>query len=144
VRLGTKKQQVIEVPVQEREPEVVEPEVSDNDRIVESLNRSQAVIEFTPNGDILGANENFLACLGYRQDEVVGRHHRLFVDPTEAASDEYRSFWDSLAQGTFQSAEYRRFGKGGNEIWIQATYNPVFDDDGKVLKVIKFATDITR
>ncbi len=120
-----------------------EPEVSDNDRIMRSLNLSQAVIEFEPDGTILWANDNFLTTLGYRLDEVVGQHHRLFVDPTEADSDNYRNFWASLADGKFESAEYKRLAKGGREVWIQATYNPVFDEQGAVLKVIKFASDVT-
>jgi methyl-accepting chemotaxis protein len=116
----------------------------DNDRIVESLNRSQAVIEFEPDGTIVTANDNFLATVGYRLDEIRGQHHRLFVDPVESASPEYQEFWRGLARGEFQSSEFRRVGKGGVEIFIQATYNPVFNQAGEVYKVVKFATDITR
>jgi len=108
-----------------------------------ALSRSQAVIEFTLDGNILTANDNFLDAMGYRLDEVRGQHHRLFVDPEYAASQAYQEFWASLGRGEFQGSEYKRLGKGGREVWIQATYNPVFDDDGKPIKVVKFATDIT-
>jgi methyl-accepting chemotaxis protein len=110
---------------------------------VDAISRAQAVIEFTPQGDILTANDNFLNAMGYRLEEIKGRHHRMFCDPAEAESAAYRQFWDSLARGQFQAAEYRRLGKGGREVHIQATYNPVFDDTGEVVKVVKFATDIT-
>lgn len=113
-------------------------------RIIESLERSQAVIEFKPDGTILRANDNFLGATGYSLNEIVGNHHRMFVDPSYAESRRYADFWAALNRGEFQSAEFRRFGKGGREIWIQATYNPVFDEAGNVIKVIKFATDITR
>lgn len=117
---------------------------SRNERIFESLHRSLAIIEFEPNGTILSANENFLATLGYRLDEVVGKHHKMFVDPHHAESDVYRDFWASLNAGVFQSAEFERIGKSGNRLWIQATYNPVFGEDGSVISVIKLATDITQ
>ncbi len=113
-------------------------------RLVDAMNRTQAVIEFDPDGTILWANGPFLATMGYRLDEIVGRHHELFVDPAEVGSDAYRQFWDSLRAGDFQNAEYRRLGKGGREVWIQATYNPVLDDDGTVAAVVKVATDVTR
>ncbi|MFK8110749.1 MAG: methyl-accepting chemotaxis protein [Rubripirellula sp.] len=116
----------------------------DHQRIMDSLDRSQAVIEFEPNGTILRANDNFLATVGYTSEEIVGEHHRIFVDPAYVSSEGYRAFWRKLSAGEFESAEFQRFGKGGKEVWIQATYNPVFDEDGNVIKVIKFATDITR
>ncbi|WEK04440.1 MAG: methyl-accepting chemotaxis protein [Candidatus Devosia phytovorans] len=106
--------------------------------------RSQAVIEFNLDGTIITANDNFLAALGYQLSEIQGKHHRIFVDPEEANSPEYKQFWTDLAHGQFQSAAYRRIAKGGREVWIQATYNPVFDKRGKPIKVIKFATDITQ
>lgn len=115
-----------------------------NDGILAALDRSQATIEFTPDGTILNANENFLKTTGYRLDEIVGQHHRKFVEPAYGASAEYRDFWDELAAGEVKDGEFKRFGKGGAEVWIQAAYNPVFDSDGKVFKVIKFATDITE
>jgi len=110
---------------------------------VEAIMRSQAVIEFNLDGTIITANDNFLATLGYELSEIVGKHHRMFVEPEFAAGGEYHRFWQDLAQGKFQSAEYKRIAKGGREIWIQASYNPVLNKAGKVLKVIKFATDVT-
>jgi len=112
--------------------------------IVEALGRSQAVIEFKPDGTIITANDNFLSALGYGLTEIAGRHHSMFVDERERQGAAYRQFWDALARGEFQAAEYKRIGKGGKEIWIQASYNPVKTPDGKVLKVIKFATDVTE
>lgn len=114
-----------------------------NKQICAAINRSQAVIEFTVDGTILNANENFLSTVGYELDEIVGQHHRIFCDPDFAASPEYKAFWASLAEGEFQAREFQRFDKTGNEIWIQASYNPIFDNDGKVIKVVKFASDIT-
>jgi len=111
---------------------------------VDAIMRSQAVIEFSLDGTILTANQNFLSALGYQLDEIVGKHHRMFVDPSYAASADYGRFWQELGQGKFQASEYRRIAKGGKEIWIQASYNPVFDRAGKPIKVIKFATDITE
>lgn len=118
-------------------------ETSDAKHVVESLKRSQAVIEFRPDGEIITANDNFLAAVGYRLEDIRGQHHSMFVDPGEARSADYAAFWSRLRDGAFQQAEYKRFGQGGREIWIQATYNPVVDDAGKVYKVVKFATDIT-
>ncbi|WP_118180043.1 methyl-accepting chemotaxis protein [Paraburkholderia phosphatilytica] len=108
-----------------------------------ALNRVQAVIEFDLNGIILHANDNFLKTLGYTLDEVRGQHHRMFCEPAHAESIEYRQFWERLGRGEFDHGEYLRLGRGGREIWINASYNPVFDDNGKPYKVIKFATDVT-
>ena len=110
---------------------------------VTALHRVQAVIEFALDGTILTANDNFLQTLGYTLAEVQGRHHSMFVDPTHAQSAEYRAFWERLGRGEFDAGQYRRFGKGAREIWIQASYNPVFDSTGRAYKVVKFATDIT-
>ena len=109
-----------------------------------ALGRSQAVIAFTPSGQILDANHNFLDTLGYSLAEVKGQHHSMFVDPDYRSTAEYRQFWEQLGRGEFDAAQYLRFGKGGREVWIQATYNPVLDEQGKVIKVIKYATDITE
>ncbi|MCY4743935.1 PAS domain S-box protein [Pelomonas sp. UHG3] len=110
---------------------------------LDAIRRSMAVIEFTPQGEVLAANEQFLQLLGYRAEDVVGRHHRMFVDAQHASSDDYAAFWQRLARGEYESGEYKRFGRDSKEVWIQATYNPVFDLDGQVVKVVKFAQDIT-
>jgi methyl-accepting chemotaxis protein len=115
----------------------------DDERKLNAISRSQAVIEFQPDGTILDANENFLSTLGYSISEIRGHHHRMFCDPDYAKSDAYRGFWPALAKGTFLSDEFVRYGKGGKPIWIQAAYNPIFNDRGDVYKVIKFATDVT-
>lgn len=110
---------------------------------IDAINRSQAVIEFKTSGEIIHANENFLNALGYGLNEVVGNFHKMFCDANYARSVEYSQFWDQLRAGKFQAAEYKRVGKGGREIYIQASYNPIFDDTGAVVKIVKFATDIT-
>ena len=111
--------------------------------IYQALDRSQAVIEFELDGTVITANENFLRIFGYDLDEIVGKHHRIFCDPSYVASDEYTAFWRKLSRGKFDSAEFKRLAKGGQEIWLRASYNPVFDKDGEPVKVMKFATDIT-
>jgi methyl-accepting chemotaxis protein len=108
-----------------------------------AISKSQAVIEFEMDGTIITANQNFLDTLGYRLEEIRGKHHSMFVTPANRESAEYRAFWTNLNRGEYQSAEYKRIGKGGREVWIEASYNPVFDRSGKPCKVIKFATDIT-
>jgi methyl-accepting chemotaxis protein len=110
---------------------------------LKALHRSQAVIEFDLSGNILEANENFLSTLGYRLDEIKGRHHSMFVDPAYAAGMEYREFWAKLGRGEFQAGQYKRFGKGGKEIWIEASYNPIMDAKGRPYKIVKFATDLS-
>jgi methyl-accepting chemotaxis protein len=111
---------------------------------VAAISRTQAVIEFTSKGDILWANPNFLSCLGYELNEVVGRHHSMFCEPRFRDSPDYQEFWRTLAGGEPKSAEFKRIGKGGKVAWIQASYNPIFDAEGRVFKVVKFATDITE
>jgi methyl-accepting chemotaxis protein len=108
-----------------------------------AISRSQAVIEFNLDGTIVMANDNFLNAVGYSLAEIQGKHHRMFVDPAEAGSVAYGDFWAALNRGEFQAAQYKRVGKGGREIWIQASYNPILGKDGKPARVIKFATDIT-
>ncbi len=108
-----------------------------------ALDRVQAVIEFTPDGKVLHANENFLKTLGYALDEVKGQHHRIFCDPAYTATAEYTLFWQKLNRGEFEAGTFRRIGKGNKEVWIQASYNPVIDGNGKVTKVVKYAIDIT-
>lgn len=111
---------------------------------IDAFSRSQAMIEFKPDGTILSANENFLGAMGYSLDEIKGQHHGMFVEPTYRSSSEYREFWQKLGRGEFQAAEFKRIAKGGREVWIQASYNPVFGADGKVCKVVKIATDTTK
>ncbi|WP_316186800.1 MULTISPECIES: PAS domain-containing methyl-accepting chemotaxis protein [unclassified Bradyrhizobium] len=110
---------------------------------VAAIGRSQAVIEFNLDGTIVTANDNFLNALGYSLPEIQGKHHSMFVSPEERNSAAYREFWAALNRGEYQAAEYKRIGKGGKEVWIQASYNPVFDQNGKPFKVVKFATDVT-
>lgn len=110
---------------------------------VEAVSRTQAVIEFELDGTIVTANDNFLGAMGYTLAELKGKHHRTFMDKDEAQLPAYREFWAALARGEYQSGEYKRFGKGGREVWIYGSYNPIFDANGKPVKVIKFATEIT-
>ena len=108
-----------------------------------AINKSQAVIEFNLDGTIITANQNFLSALGYSLAEIKGKHHSMFVEPAVRDSNDYREFWARLNRGEFQAAQYKRIAKGGREVWIQASYNPIFDAKGKPIRVIKFATDIT-
>ncbi|MBI1177141.1 PAS domain S-box protein [bacterium] len=112
-------------------------------RQIDEINRTQAVIEFTNEGICLTANELFCKAMGYRLEEIKDHHHSMFVDPSYRDSADYKQFWRDLNDGKFHTAEFKRVGKGGKEVWIQATYNPVVDVTGKVCKVVKFATDIT-
>src|ERR1044071_4577903 len=104
-----------------------------------ALRKSHAVIEFKTDGTIITANENFLNAMGYSLEEVVGRHHSMFVDPAERSADSYREFWNKLAAGQVRAAEFKRFAKGAREIWIQACYNPILDDSGRPYKIVKVA-----
>ncbi len=117
---------------------------SDYEGKVAAIDRSQAIAEFSLDGTVLTANRNFLLALGYQADEIVGKHHRLFCADDYARSAEYRLFWDKLGRGEFDAGVYKRRNSRGEEIWIQATYNPIFDADGKPCKVVKFAVDITE
>ena len=116
-------------------------ELRDHEAVFEALDRSMAVISFTPGGEILDANRNFLDAVGYSLEEVRGRHHRLFCDETFYRDNP--DFWEQLGGGEYRSGRFRRLRSNGDELWLEATYNPVFDHDGKVEKVIKFATDVT-
>ncbi len=115
---------------------------SDSSAILEAMNKSQAIIEFTLEGKILTANANFCRALGYDLKEIVGQHHRIFVDPSEASSPAYAEFWRNLAAGKFDQRQYKRIAKGGREIWIEASLQSGLRR-GKPYKVVKFATDIT-
>jgi methyl-accepting chemotaxis protein len=111
---------------------------------IAAIGKSQAVIEFNMDGSILNANDNFLRTLGYSLTEIKGRRHSMFVESAERDSAAYREFWVALNRGEYQAAEYKRIGKGGKEVWIQASYNPILDMNGKPFKVVKYATDITQ
>src|SRR5215831_967264 len=108
-----------------------------------AIGRSHAVIEFDLDGTIITANKNFLDVLGYRLEEIKGKHHSMFVPADYRESVEYRDFWSTLNRGEFQAAEFKRVGKGGREVWIEASYDPILGADGKPVKVVKLATDIT-
>jgi methyl-accepting chemotaxis protein len=116
---------------------------ADNEGQIAAIRKSQAVIEFNMDGTIRTANQNFLDAMGYTLGEVQGRHHSMFVDPAERNAPAYREFWEKLNRGQYQAAEYRRVAKGGRDIWIQASYNPILDLNGKPFKVVKYATDVT-
>ncbi|MBO9547645.1 PAS domain-containing methyl-accepting chemotaxis protein [Caulobacter sp.] len=118
-------------------------QTAEMEAVIAAIHRSQAVIEFNLDGTIVTANDNFLKTLGYGLQEIQGRHHSLFVEDDYAKSGEYREFWRRLNAGEFFSDKFKRVGKGGKEIWIQASYNPLFDKNGKPVKVVKFASDIT-
>ncbi len=110
---------------------------------VKAINKSNAVIEFDMNGNILNANDNFLNTLGYKKDDIVGKHHSIFCEENYKNSSEHKEFWKKLNRGEFDSGEYLRIAKNGNHVWIQASYNPILDMDGKAFRVVKYATDIT-
>nr|WP_267911669.1 PAS domain-containing methyl-accepting chemotaxis protein [Devosia oryziradicis] len=116
---------------------------ADGEGQLAAIEKSQAVIEFNMDGEVLTANANFCAAMGYHLSEIQGRHHKMFVTPSYANSEDYRQFWARLARGEYQAAEYLRLGKGGKEVWIQASYNPILDLNGKPYKVVKYATDVT-
>jgi methyl-accepting chemotaxis protein len=111
---------------------------------IDAIQKSQAVIEFKLDGTIITANENFLRTVGYTLAEIQGQHHAMFVEPAYRDSPAYKAFWQKLGRGEFESGRFHRIGKAGKEIWIQATYNPIRDADGKPYKVVKFAPDVTQ
>jgi methyl-accepting chemotaxis protein len=129
-----------------RKPEFVEASVdrAELEAIVSAIDKSTAMIEFSMDGVILSANSSFLKVVGYTLDEIRGKHHSLLVTEQYKSSSEYQEFWTKLNRGQYQSAEYKRIGKGGREVWIQASYNPILDSKGKPFKVVKFATDVTQ
>ena len=111
---------------------------------ITAIGKSQAVIEFETDGTIITANDNFLSVVGYTLNEIQGKHHSMFVEEAYRNSAEYQQFWDKLRAGEYQAAEFKRIGKGGKEVWLQASYNPILDTDGKPFKVVKYATDVTE
>ncbi|MEO8039716.1 MAG: methyl-accepting chemotaxis protein [Betaproteobacteria bacterium] len=111
--------------------------------MLDAINKSYAAIEFDTKGNILSANESFLTTMGYSLAEIKGRHHSMFVEPNAAQSQDYRNFWEKLGRGEYDAGQYRRYAKGGREVWLQASYNPVMDEMGRVFKVVKYATEIT-
>lgn len=112
--------------------------------LVDALGRVQAIIEFNLDGTIIKANKNFLDTLGYKLNEIVGKHHRIFCDVEYTNSSEYQEFWARLGRGQHDTGEYKRINKDGEDVWINASYNPVYDADGNPIKIVKFATDITK
>lgn len=118
-------------------------ETADYKAQMSAVCRTQAVIEFELDGTIVEANKNFLDTMGYELDEIVGKHHRMFAEPEYASSEEYRSFWEKLRAGDSFTDQFKRIGKGGKVVWIQASYNPILDLNGKPYKVVKYATDVT-
>ncbi|MES1925583.1 PAS domain S-box protein [Salinisphaera sp. T31B1] len=117
---------------------------ADHQGQIAAIHKAQCVVSFDVEGTILDANDNFLRLMGYRYRDVRGRHHRMFVEDRDAESDAYKTFWRQLAAGRHKVAEFKRLGNEGREVWLQASYNPIFDMNGKVFKVVKYATDITR
>ncbi|MCU3695280.1 methyl-accepting chemotaxis protein, partial [Enterobacter hormaechei subsp. steigerwaltii] len=115
----------------------------EQEAVVNAINRSMAIITFNPEGIVLEANENFVNATGYKRDEIIGKHHRLFCAETLYKSDEYRHFWERLNQGEFFSGLFPRLNRQGDPLWFRATYNPVFNRDGQLYKIVKFATDVT-
>lgn len=111
---------------------------------VRAIDRAQAIIEFDLRGNVLTANDNFLGLMNYDLAEVEGRHHRIFCDPADVAGETYRAFWEKLGRGEFETGEYKRVTKTGREVWIQASYNPIFDANGRPVKIVKFASDVTE
>ena len=118
-------------------------QAADYEGQIQAIGKAQAVIEFSLDGRILHANDNFLGALGYSLAEIKGQHHSMFVEPTYRASVEYRQFWDKLGRGDYEAGRFMRVGKSGQPIWIQASYNPIFGLDGKPFKVVKYASDVT-
>ncbi|MET0363723.1 MAG: PAS domain-containing methyl-accepting chemotaxis protein [Sphingobium sp.] len=117
--------------------------LSETEALLAAMDRSQAVVEFSIDGTVLAANANFLTLSGYAREDVVGRHHRMFCDPALAQSTEYRQFWERLGAGRFESGRFLRRASGGREVWIQGSYNPVFDEAGRPIKIVKIVSDVT-
>jgi PAS domain S-box-containing protein len=126
-----------------KQEEALKAQAAELSGMTNAINQAQAVIEFTIDGTVLTANENFLTCMGYTLNEIKGQHHRLFCDPVSVQSQDYATFWKKLSCGEVEAGVYRRLGKGGREVWIRASYSPIKDANGKVSKIVEFSTDIT-
>jgi methyl-accepting chemotaxis protein len=138
------KKMTLQLEEQTREVQQLKQNIHEQTAMLEAINKAQAVIQFELDGTIIDANENFCQAMGYTLQDIRGKHHSLFVSTAVKNSDEYRDFWQKLNRGEFNAGEFKRLGSGGREIWIQASYNPVFDEHGRPYKVVKFATDITQ
>lgn len=123
---------------------VLQEQLAQQTSIVNAISRSMAMIEFHPSGEIITANQNFLLATGYALDEVQGQHHRIFCEPDYAASQDYASFWEKLNRGEFCSGQFKRVNKSGEPLWLEATYTPVYDSGDQLIKIVKFASDITE
>ncbi|MFN7505830.1 MAG: PAS domain-containing protein, partial [Limnobacter sp.] len=124
--------------------EAMQKKLSEAESVLTAVSKVQAMIEFKLDGTIIHANENFLRTMGYTLDEIKGKHHSMFAEPGISSTIEYRHFWDKLGRGESDAGQYKRLGKGGKEVWIEASYNPIMDHTGKPCKVVKFATDMTQ
>ena len=122
----------------------LEEQQADYSAQMEAIGRTNLIAQFNLDGTVITANDNFLKAMGYTLDEIRGQHHRMFCDAEYGHSDEYHQFWVKLNRGEFVADDFKRIAKGGREVWIRASYNPICDMHGKVVKVVKFATDITR
>ncbi|HEY4351770.1 MAG TPA: methyl-accepting chemotaxis protein, partial [Paraburkholderia sp.] len=111
---------------------------------LDAINKAQAVVQFSLDGKILAANDNFLEIFGYSIEQLKGQHHSMLVDAEYRSSAEYRAFWSKLGRGEYDAGQYRRIDRSGNDVWIQASYNPILDTDGKPFKVVKYASDVTE
>jgi PAS domain S-box-containing protein len=119
-------------------------EASKYDALAKAIDKSQGTIEFNMDGTVITSNDNFLNVLGYSLEEIKGKHHRIFCEESYANSQEYKAFWEKMNRGEFDSGEYKRIGKNGRETYIQATYNPILDLNGKPVRVLKIASDVTE
>lgn len=111
---------------------------------VDALSRSSAIIEFEPDGTIIDCNDNFLEAVGYRKEQIVGKHHSMFCDPALVESEEYKKLWEQLNEGKFSAGQFKRLDANGRVLWLEASYNPVYDTKGRLFRVVKFASDITK
>jgi len=122
----------------------LESQTNDYTAIMNAMSKSQAIIDFNLDGTIISANDNFLKTLGYTLEEIKGKHHSMFCETSYTSSNKYRDFWSKLNAGNYDAGAYKRIKRDGSEVWIQASYNPIIDHTGKVVRVVKFAIDITK